>query len=536
MTTTDMGIAYNAKLKEIQSTILKLEKMSIDMTDIKKAIERIEQEVSSKVQASYHSFGNSTPTAFLYDSLTEDYRKAIKELDMMNDALKKEWESYYQIEQSYKKIQESLKNVNKDNIKMIALAVRETLQSLKSSTTIDYQLEKDLVDKVYRQVYQVMQLELLYSNESLLFDYVKANSIDSPFIVDLIKKDLTEVKEESAQIKQLVLQLTQKGLDERYLLDKNLLTVIALYKNPNLEAENKKQFISAVDDYIIAKEESMKQKQEVDHQEKDLSELLLDDYQTKKKRNSRRIVVLLNTIIVSAGILAGIFVGRELAKGKDYQTTTSIYNSITGETTSTKEYLPGKYGSIQLIEYSPWDNPGAFRKNYRRNVYKYAVPQDMDSSTLQEYLEENHQGTINYDTSEQTSEEQPEDYGYTENKYVITEVAKDLEDFQIKDRGGLWALFSFIIAGGILTVDLALFKGLSKTSLRLIRETKEELKEEIKERRIDHNEAMEELRKLVSEEEKKMQKLRYYYDSLPDAMKQLPEVEEAKQKLLQKKQ
>ena len=151
----------------------------------------------------------------------------IWKITVINDHLLREYSDYYKIHVTCNKLKKALKNTNKDNIDETINLANNLLNSLKQSSTIDYEDEKNLVNEVYKLVYETVKLEVTYSNNSLLLDELRNDSFDVQYIAKLVKEDIHNIKDDNDLVKNKVIEL-EKDLDDKFFLDKKLLLLMLL--------------------------------------------------------------------------------------------------------------------------------------------------------------------------------------------------------------------------------------------------------------------------------------------------------------------
>ena len=527
----DKGIIYNAKLKEIKRNIEKLKNISINMLLIEKTIEEIEKEVEQKINNNYQSFQNNSSLNFLHDSLDETYINATKRLDSLNDILKKEWEDYYRIDTIEKDIKAKIININKNNIDEIVRETSTLLNMMIHSSTINYSMEEQIVLRVFNTVYEVMKLELIFSNNPILLDMIKTDEVASSYTTEFIKRDICKI-DDNEQINMIQVNLEKNGLSNYTLLDKTLLKLVTFYTNNEIRQKIIDSFMQTLSSYETVQKEQDKLIKNEEKQTKilELNERELND--CKKRRNKRRRIALINSLIVSVGIVLSSTGAKLLAKDNEYLTTTTTYDSSTDELTTTEDYIKGKNEETTLIEYAPWDTPGLYRKGYSRNVYKYDISKITDYEDLTKYLDESLEEKINYTSTIEKTKTEPDDLDYTTNKYVIQRTTKNLEDYRIKNNLLSWILYSLFFSAGILGVDYAIIKAITNESLKRLKREYESLsndfqtekkKKEILKKEIENNiKLLEALKNSLDEQ----------YNSLPESVKEEEEIKEKVKQLL----
>lgn len=528
----DVGITYQAVLKDVREKIQKLSLMSLDMTKTIQLVDDIEENVSQCIQRSYKTFEEGS-TSFLYDSLANDYNAAIKKLRDISLTLQREWDEYYVIDATCKVIEEQLKNVHEDSISAIAIAAKKALQSIKSSSTIDYEIEKNIVLHVYDLVYQVMLYEFAYLGHSTLYQCTLDDFADMSYLIEYMRKDLDAMDDDSRlELNIRVYELNQKGLNGYHLFDSELLEKIAYYKHSDIEIRKKEKFLEDAHNVAKKREKILEMHQRSDTSQNEVDSLSEEKKALTKKGIRKRIAITINTLLLSAGLLSGFVLCRGISKENRYKTTTTIYESDLDNAQSSVDYISGSDGSLQIIEYSPWDSPGVFRDGYKRNVYTYNLSRvDEEYENLEDYLTKDLKNDVFFTTSEETSEDIPEDYGYDENKYIITRTEKDLEDVVEVDRPFWWGFLTLFFGTGIGLADAYVFKKVSPEKLKEIKRKRKEACERLDRALDDQNESNKLLKQLDLSEQSDTLDVNQQYRSLPSVVQESDEVQKVMKKL-----
>ena len=201
----DNAIKYNAKLTELKNNLDKVSKMGMKIYDFNNKIEVIEKEVNDKIKDNYDKFFDGKSDVFLNDSLSKIYEEAIKKIDRINEYVISQYDDYYKINNKCIELNDNISNINSNNIDDFVAEVKTLLRKMKSSSCIDYQEEKVLVDDVYDLVYRTIKLELMYNKQSELIGEVKSDDVDSTYIAELVKQDI-DVYKDSDYLKNAIFQ------------------------------------------------------------------------------------------------------------------------------------------------------------------------------------------------------------------------------------------------------------------------------------------------------------------------------------------
>ncbi len=501
----DKAIIYIAKLKEVSDNIKKLENLSFNVRKIKENVNNLESNVSKEINEIYEKF-NDKNNNFLQDSLKMVYVKASIDLDKINRFLKEEYENYYKIVSLYDSLKEKVDMIDKNNIDEFANNSLLLLESIKKSSTVDYEMEKGLVLNIYKLVYDVMKYELVYRSDSTLFIELKNDKTNFPYVIDYIKDDIQRVTNNNVNIKKILSNIKTNELDDSYLLDKNLLFLLAI-------SENKELLNIKVDDLKNIKSEIEKYEQELvnnENEKNSLNELFKDNLEAKGKIKhsilKKRIITFVDALIVSLFIMKiAPFISKNVSKEKLYKTITTKYDSYTDTIDVEEFYKSETKDKVKLTEYSPWSNPGYFRELYERNVYTYSSFNG-EYDNIKEILTSNKKENIKYDLHSEKTKTLPDDYGYGENKYVIEKTKINKNDFIYAENKNL-LFISYAVSLLILLIDLVvIYSTVTKQIKRLKMERKENTK--------DYNDLMEINNKCI----KKIDELNVKINSLKEVL------------------
>ena len=522
----DMGIVYNSKLKEVKENINRLGSLDFDLTNFKNSVEEIDRKVKEEIKGKYDTNDNNK-SIFVYDEMKFIYDKAIKKLDKINNTLKQEYGNYYKIFMFSKKLENDINDVNSDNIEQLVILSTKLLKSLKTSSTIDYEIEKNIVNNVYNLIYKAIKLELIYSNRCELLELVKNDDVDVPFIAKLIREDINNIGDNKT-IKNKLLEFN--SLDDKNLINTELLSLIISSNDKNLIRKSSKDIIDYASDY----KELLDSLEYYDRNKNNILDNIsdLNDAKIKNSKKSvkRKLVLTLNALVVSSIIAGGSFVIKNVCKDKAYKTTITKYDSYTDSFDTTEDYIKGKSESISMTEYSPWDNPGYFRDSYTRSVYKYDLDDlNADYSDLSKYLNSNIKDNIKYKSDTEKSTDIPSDYGYGENKYIIEEIKKDLNDYIVKDFDPIMiVLLSSLYSIIVISIDLGILSTFSKDKLKNIRARLREINEDLEQYKNDLDENRKEIDKLTRKIDDLKNIIINEYNKLPYAVRETDKVKDIK--------
>ena len=323
------------------------------------------------------------------------------------------------------------KDVEKEeeHIKVAVKQIINNFNNLSWLENINGTVEKQILTKIYGIIYNFMKKEVLYTNETSLFDYFSDKNSSKQFIGNFMKEDFVIL---NAKFKRLV----KDELDDTYstaLLNININNVEDYYSLDNLKLilryeQNEKKYKKSIYgrlDYLLKRYENNKNMidsyQENIGYNKEHLEKLKDDLKQNKKNIRTRIW----SIILSISIMTGVtfLSSGDLKK----HATDKVYKGI-------EKSYSSDYGTKEKpIEVEVSSNPTNSTKinvyskvfNNLRTVSTYDVS-DIELSDIKDYLDldlDNMPYDINlmlYDKDTTSSE-------YSE--VVITDI-NDKEEFE----------------------------------------------------------------------------------------------------------
>ena len=316
-----------------------------------------------------------------------------------------------------------------EHVKVAVKQIINNFNNLSWLENINGTVEKQILTKIYGIIYNFMKKEVLYTNETSLFDYFSDKNSSKQFIGNFMKEDFVIL---NAKFKRLV----KDELDDTYstaLLNININNVEDYYSLDNLKLilryeQNEKKYKKSIYgrlDYLLKRYENNKNMidsyQENIGYNKEHLEKLKDDLKQNKKNIRTRIW----SIILSISIMTGVtFLS---SGGLKKHATDKVYKGI-------EKSYSSDYGTKEKpIEVEVSSNPTNSTKinvyskvfNNLRTVSTYDVS-DIELSDIKDYLDldlDNMPYDINlmlYDKDTTSSE-------YSE--VVITDI-NDKEEFE----------------------------------------------------------------------------------------------------------
>ena len=351
------------------------------------------------------------------------YEEKIKELNELMSELEN-YEKYiivYFKNESLKNEIESVKP-NKD-LNDFVLQAKSILKSIEDIEYQDSEEELGFNNNIYKTIYGLIKLELIYKGESSLLDYIIKNDKGIEFINDLVREDLSKIdinNDENKDIKTKVLELSSLGMNYNF-ANSSLILMILLKTD------------SRVVDAIEFKINKLKEKEkEFEGEIKDISDNLkvnksYKDMVVKKRKKARiRALIMAGNIILNCltfKITNGIV--KDSCTDTKYKTTREVYDTYTGEVrrSSDLEYK-SKDNYVYIKDYSEVDKKGS------RTLKTKTL--DVDEDDIKEYgnidlgnIGSQNTSNVNYSTIDQL----------TKDRYRIVEkVTYDKEEHTNFDK------------------------------------------------------------------------------------------------------
>lgn len=519
------AIVYSGKLITIKGNIEQLETLNIDTSNIQTVIEQIEKDTELKIKERYNDYATLDTNSVFSSLVTSIYESAIKKLDDINNGLILKYETYYQIHEKCLGLSRKLNDIEALNLSSVTSETLFLLKKIREAYCIDYVEAKGIVEAVYCLVYDVIKIELIYTNHSNLLEYVRESETDTSYITQLIKKDYESIGENdrSEELLNAFNKITQQGFDDIYFLNDNFIFLLNLEVNSKFVSRLRDRFLKQVEQYIDSSStlKAMKISNLTIYNR--ISEIKKEKRKINLKRNGKKCLLLLNMALLGFGISKSIEIARVVAQDTEYKTVTTvttIYDTNYLEEDTTVEYRARLNDSVSLIEYSAWEDPGYFRDDYTRNVYIYNLENlDMIYENVQDYFNPELKDLITMQYTVEHSTELPND-SYDGNKYVITKTIQDISDYHKVDDKTSWFLRGLMLSMTVIAIDFLIFRIFSKTKLSSLRQMKKTNKLELIENKNLLLEAKKQENQLFDELLVIKENVEKGYDELPTALKE----------------
>ncbi len=525
----DMAIKYNARLTKLKQNIERLNALGMSTIDYSNAVAKIEDETNLEIKKSYADFNKEDSNLFLQDSVVDIYTRAIKSIEKIDDYIVLEYDNYYRIKITCEQLESNIKNVDDENIDRFVQETLELLGKLRTSTSINYEIEKSLVEKVYQVVYKMMRLELVYRNASLLLNKVKSSRTDSIYISELIKEDIAHIGEENknADFITKIQEVEKNSFDSYSYLDEDVLILLNKNSNADFIEEIRDKFFKQYNQFVIKSDQQIVIKSQYNDCLASIDGLKIQINKFRLSRLRKQLHLLFNLGLLGCGVLSSIIISRNLTQKTEYETTTTTYDSSDSSIDSDVEFRGSTSNSISLVEYSQWEEPGYYRDKYKRNVYRYDLSSlDNIYDDLEDYLNPmlKDKISISEEVVETTTDKPSEQY--SGSKYVITKKVQDKSVSRKVDRPNLWSLSAIFSSVLIISIDLLALKKLSKTKLKDLRNEIKDHKLEIKEKKQKSLTLNKSFDEVTTEMAQLRSQLEHEYDKLPIMLQKDKDIKE----------
>ncbi len=423
------------------------------------------------------------------------------------------------------------KKIIENTIEEIVCKVKDLLSRIMRSTALFIENNEDFLNQVYEYAYNIIKYELIYCGNSTLLDYVKTDIVHTTYVVKFIKEEIEELSKKK-QVQEQLITVNKNGFDDLYYLNKELLLFII--------KSDKKEYQSIMEERIEVTYKKYKEvKQELEETKESTLLHITNIKNTKKKKNqllrqqlARKALFFLNLSIVGVGIFGSIKATNKIPPIKEYRTVQTIYDSSHPENKEEEiTYQKELNNELSIIEYSLWESPGYFRDEYQRNVYEYELDNEgLYCEDVEEYLTKDLKSHIILrDSNIETCSEPPEEM-YTENKYVISQIFQNQDEYkEIENKTSKYFVGTILIACTILVDAVLVLIYLNER--KDIKKEKEEVKNELMCQKKLLLEEKNRINSLIDQINDFKMKLNQQYEKLPKVLQEDEEIQRKIRKL-----
>ena len=370
----DRAIIYQRTLLKVDKAIARLKSIGLNVEPFNDVKNQIVKENSNLVKKSYNY---TDPNLSLGQSafLEQDYLASCKKLEKLyNDLLK--YEIYVMASSLIDVVKNFINTENKtiEGFNECREQIFTIIKNLNNSNTLDYNVEGQIIENIYHVVYLFIKEEIKYFGISETLnnmDLVSNEFMDREILKDIENIDLRDPK--NIAIKTTKDKIDSKGFNKSY-VDQTLISAIV---NSGANILEKAAILKNLDSKLINVQKFL---DDLDKQIKEYNKRSKFDYSDLFKEIG---MTLLNASLLVSIIWGSITLSKDIAKSKKYFNKTTIYNPIEDNPyTITEEYEYNSKSSLDLVEYSPWEEN---RYEVIRDVTTYDLS-DLEKLSYDEYL------------------------------------------------------------------------------------------------------------------------------------------------------
>lgn len=392
----DEAIKYNSLYQEVELAISNIKNLGFEVKEFENKLKIIHNEVNNDVKVDYVK-------GMAEASYIQSYTKGISELNKLKIKL----DNYNIYAVAYNTCNYINNKINDeitiDELERLVSKIIYVLKSINKSSTIDYDNEKHIVEKIYETAYLIIKYEILMTGQSQLYLFVKSEDVNISYFNNLIIKDIEKIDlklEENKRIETKMFELGQSGIYSNY-LDLELIKLILLTdKEHDLKGIIVKN-ISDMSDKIVKETKSIINSKDYLNNELNTEKRLKMNIQKGIKNVKKRIASLALSLSILAGGSFGITKLAEKIEDKSpYDKKVEIYSTETGSANYTEKIAlksdADPQDSIMLRIYDGDGNDYHYQeydisdKNYddMRDYYDYARD-NYDTKGLKVEIEKN---------------------------------------------------------------------------------------------------------------------------------------------------
>lgn len=418
------------KISKLNNKIKIFRQYKIDLGDLYEKYEKISDDLT---------IGNNQEVDNYVKKLDEIEKELSKYDQLLNILIV--FDGMYGEISSKKNKEESIKNM----VKHITNNLGNIIYTYLKNNQDD--IKKQLLNRIYKIIYDVMKLEIMYLNEENLFNYYADKVFSKQFLKEFIKEDLIRIQNKFSVIKdedfdnEYSLKVLSINIGNCYSLE--YLKLILRYDENNKEYKNR---ISNKFKELINRHENNSNDFAFKQDNIEYNKTYLEQLKEKLKQNKKDIHLRIKSIVLTLTLLTGFFYWnnsnlKKYSTYKVYKGTEKSYSTDYGmkERPIELDIFSNPTDSIKINEYSKvFDN--------QRTISTYDVS-DITLNDIKDYLDIN-LDDLYYDISLTPYEDDTPNFEYSE--VVITDINdnKVYENFNSSDYylyATLYILFSEIL-------------------------------------------------------------------------------------------
>lgn len=435
----------------------------MDNNKIIKLIKEKEEEIDKLLCSSLGEFISSIEyykkiNGFISQVLENIPEEELSEILEKLNELKEKLQRYEKFIIADRELKLNLENKDKNNIdkEVLMFCVKQIIRILNEveKENIDKDDEaKDLVAFFYSMAYDLMKKELLFSSDSLIYEYISEKEERKSFIEGLINKEYNKLKESilNNDFDKITQEKLLKDLfdiefnEEKRLINEvlsietnnqtNLFNIDTIKLLTRYDINNKK-YIEEVNKKIRLITDELKeiyQKLCININDKKDYSKSLDDLIVERNKNKKELKIRIGSIILSLSILGTLALGssnffRKRCMNKCYNGTITTYSSVDNKSSVTPMLFQVDdeiSKEIKINVYSKVYNDGLLNLDKVRIKESYDVT-EFELDNIDDYFEMN-LSDLDYEIAEIDYKKDSPMKQYTEVVEVNVDKSKEIE-------------------------------------------------------------------------------------------------------------
>lgn len=435
----------------------------MDNNKIIKLIKEKEEEIDKLLCSSLGEFISSSEyykkiNGFISQVLENIPEEELSEILEKLNELKEKLQRYEKFIIADRELKLNLENKDKNNIdkEVLMFCVKQIIRILNEveKENIDKDDEaKDLVAFFYSMAYDLMKKELLFSSDSLIYEYISEKEERKSFIEGLINKEYNKLKESilNNDFDKITQEKLLKDLfdiefnEEKRLINEvlsietnnqtNLFNIDTIKLLTRYDINNKK-YIEEVNKKIRLITDELKeiyQKLCININDKKDYSKSLDDLIVERNKNKKELKIRIGSIILSLSILGTLALGssnffRKRCMNKCYNGTITTYSSVDNKSSVTPMLFQVDdeiSKEIKINVYSKVYNDGLLNLDKVRIKESYDVT-EFELDNIDDYFEMN-LSDLDYEIAEIDYKKDSPMKQYTEVVEVNVDKSKEIE-------------------------------------------------------------------------------------------------------------
>lgn len=458
---------YLKEYQEIKKYLTLIQELGQDTSRIKLEIAKINEDLENELNQVYRDdTGDQLKNPIEAERIKWSYLNAITKLSKIKEMLIKEYDIDIAINSSVEELENNINNTMEENLNTTIELLSHTI-NLISSISNDNNIDKSLLDKIYSMTYQLIKLELIYTNNSTLLNTILESevttiNVEKYLLKEIQSLDLTDPKNEA--IRKRYNELKTMTLKNNF-LDYELLNLLKFYHN--------EKYLSVLKKELSNKSTSLEQQRNEIEKKTERKRILQQEIKKTKlsRKGAKRNIIRYRTFITAQAIFvlttflgAGVL-SKKIATLKYIPSYTTTYHvnkdKITTKRTEQWMVWGSSYEDNRVLQqYNPWYDKETEEDGYlSHDYYQEIVTYDLNSiyyDNIKEYANINLEDYTPSITEEKSEYLMTEDL-YHEPQYIITEIYYDKENIYSKLNKILFVILLVVSELLITCMDLCLY-------------------------------------------------------------------------------